>query len=477
MSDDFGLDFDRTIDSLDDLQTDLNYQQARAILQQILERIDLTNREKLGLEADIGDLELMLAKLDREIFQIAVFGMVGRGKSSLINALVGQELCQTGAIHGVTRNRQQVIWEVGSWQDEFDWERSSARKIRERIEFVDTPGIDEVNGMQRQLLAHEIASAADLILFVITGDLCEIERQHLTYLQSLEKPILLVFNQIDRYSELDRLEIIDRLHRERLQDAIDPTEIILVAAAPIGTTADRQHDGTIAISQSRTAPQITNLKQKIWDILQYEGKTLIALNALRLADRISHQIIDRKFDSRAERANDAIWQAVMTKAVAIALNPITATDIIAGAAIDIALILRLSKLYGIPMTKSGAMGLLRTIALGMGSIGATELVANLTLSGVKGILAAFTPIAGGMNIVPYTAVAIAQATVAGISIYAIGQVTKTYLANGASWVDRSPQEVINDIVTTIDRQAIAARIERESIDKLGKLTNQEGLSE
>jgi hypothetical protein len=37
--------------------------------------------------------------------------------------------------------------------------------------------------------------------------------------------------------------------------------------------------------------------------------------------------------------------------------------------------------------------------------------------------------------------------------------------------------VISDIVATIDRDAIAARIERESIDKLGKLTNKGGLSE
>jgi len=41
----------------------------------------------------------------------------------------------------------------------------------------------------------------------------------------------------------------------------------------------------------------------------------------------------------------------MTKAVAIALNPVTVVDIFSGAVIDVALILTLSKLYGIQMTK------------------------------------------------------------------------------------------------------------------------------
>jgi GTPase len=455
---DWDGEFDRAIDSFNDLQTDLNYQQARAILQQMVEKIDLTNRERFGLEAEIGDLEDLLAKLDREIFQIAVFGMVGRGKSSLINALVGDSTCETGAIHGLTRNRQRVMWEINNWQDEFDWEREEVRKIGEQIEFIDTPGIDEVDGEQRQIIAHEIADLADLILFVISGDLCEVERQHLTYLQSIGKPILLAFNQIDRYSELDRIAILDRLQQERLEGKIAASEIILVAAAPISTTATKQTDGKVLVTKTIAPAQITDLRQKIVDLLQTEGKTLIALNAMRVADRISHQLIERKFDRRSERANDVIWQAVMAKAVAIALNPITAVDVLAGAAIDIALILRLANLYGTPMTKTKATALFKTIAIGMGGIGVTELATNLALSGIKGILAAFTPISGGASVAPYTAVAIAQATVAGGSIYAIGKVTQTYLANGASWGDRSPQDAIGDILNTIDRDAIAAQI-------------------
>jgi GTPase len=461
MNDEFDFELDETIASFDRDRADLNYQQARETLQQILDRLDLSNRERSGLEAEIGDLEKMLAKLDRAVFEVAVFGMVGRGKSSLINALVGTKSCAVGATHGVTRDRQQVVWEVNNWQDEFDWEREEVRKIEEQIEFIDTPGIDEVDGRAREELAQEIGERSDLILFVITGDLSSVEERYLRYLFSLNKPILLVFNQIDRYSEPDRQEIVHKLVTERVKDIVDRDRIMLVAAAPTEAQVGYRQDGSPHITQVKTAPQIDTLKQKIIEILQHEGKTLIALNAMLMAQRIGGKLIDRKLDRRLVAANDAIWQSVMAKAVAVGLNPITAADVIGGAAIDVTLILRLSKIYGIPMTKSGALGLLRTIAIGMGGVGASQLLANLGLSGIKSILATFTPITGGMAIAPYTAVALTQATIAGVSSYALGEITKNYLANGASWGDLTPQAAIEQILATVDRDSIADQIKQE----------------
>ena len=156
-----------------------------------------------------------------------------------------------------------------------------------------------------------------------------------------------------------------------------------------------------------------------------------------------------------------IWQFVMTKAIAIALNPITAADIIAGAAIDLGMIIRLSKFYGIPMTRSGAMKLLQSIAMGMGGLTISELAANLGLSGIKSLFAILAPATGGVSIAPYTAVALTQASIAGVSTYAIGQITKTYLAKGASWGDDSPKSVITRILATIDEHSIVDRIKQE----------------
>lgn len=157
----------------------------------------------------------------------------------------------------------------------------------------------------------------------------------------------------------------------------------------------------------------------------------------------------------------------MTKAVAIALNPITVVDLLTATVIDVVMILTLSKLYGISMTQQGAVGLLQKIALSTGGIGASELLATLGLSSLKGLLGLSVPATGGVSLAPYLSVAVTQAGVAGVSTYAIGQVTKFYLANGASWGPDSPKTVVSRILSSLDETSILNRIKGELEAKLG----------
>jgi uncharacterized protein (DUF697 family) len=169
---------------------------------------------------------------------------------------------------------------------------------------------------------------------------------------------------------------------------------------------------------------------------------------------------------RAERAEQLTWRAVMTKAGAIAINPVTVLDLLTGAAIDVALILSLSKLYGLPMTHGGAVALLRQIALGMGGITLSDVVTTLGLSGLKGVLGITAPLTGGASLAPYVSVAIMQASVAGVMTHAIAKVTQTYLTNGATWGPDGPKTVIQNILATLDEQSILYRIKTELTAKL-----------
>ena len=73
-----------------------------------------------------------------------------------------------------------------------------------KLILVDTPGIDEVGGEAREALARDVARHADLILFVVSSDMQRREFEALAELREAQKPILLVFNQIDRYPDADR---------------------------------------------------------------------------------------------------------------------------------------------------------------------------------------------------------------------------------------------------------------------------------
>ena len=138
---------------------------------------------------------------------------------------------------------------------------------------VDTPGIDEVGGEVREALARDVARHADLILFVVSGDMQRTEIEALTELREAQKPIILVFNQIDRYPELDRDQIYAKIKDERVKHLIRPDDVVMTAARPDAYKVKIQlPDGTTQIQWERPAPLIEPLKVRILDVLEREGQ-------------------------------------------------------------------------------------------------------------------------------------------------------------------------------------------------------------
>ncbi len=458
-------ELDNAIFTFDDIQAELNYKQAKTALRNLVNNLDLSAAEKSGLEAEIHDLETMLDKLESMVVQIAAFGMVGRGKSSLLNALVGQEVFVTGPLHGVTRDAQTVNWSI-SEEALGTLKATLPSNGQSQVELIDTPGLDEVDGETRAALAAQIAKQADLILFVISGDMTKIEQIALSQLREIGKPIILVFNKVDQYPEADRITIYEKIRDDRVKELVSSAEIVMASASPLVKIAVQNPDGSRSVKLQKGKSQVDELKLKILEILHREGKALVALNTMLYADNVNQQLVERKLIIRDENANQLIWKAVITKALAIALNPVTVVDILSAVIIDISLILGLSKLYGIPMTETGAVKLLQKIALSMGGIGASELFANLGLSGLKTLLGISATATAGMTIGPYLSIAITQAGVAGVSSYGIGQVTKAYLANGATWGPDGPKAVVSQILSTLNETSILNRIKDELLIKV-----------
>ncbi|NKB17462.1 MAG: GTP-binding protein, partial [Pseudanabaena sp. CRU_2_10] len=303
--------------SFEEILAELNYKQAQRTLRDIVNNLDLTPRERQGLESDLEGLQQMLDKLEHQVVQIAVFGMVGRGKSSLLNALLGEEVFSTGPIHGVTRTSQSANWQVSreaiAGSDSQAIMRVSMKGFGSaRIELIDTPGIDEVDGEVRAELAAQVAQQADLILFVVAGDMTKVEYEALSELREASKPILLVFNKIDQYPMPDRMAIYAKIRDERVRKILSEDEIVMAAASPLVAKAIPQADGSYDAELVSGKPQVDELKLKILDVLDREGKALVALNTMIFTDAIQERLVQRKMGIRDRRANRIIWNAVIT---------------------------------------------------------------------------------------------------------------------------------------------------------------------
>ncbi len=148
-------ELEETILSFEAIQEEINYKQAQDSLRSLVNHLDLSVSEQTGLETQLNHLTAMLEKLDQSVVQIAAFGMVGRGKSSVLNALLGQSIFETGPLHGVTRTVDAAHWQLNPDETFKGVQRLALSGLgNSQIQLIDTHGIDEIDGQTREMLAH-----------------------------------------------------------------------------------------------------------------------------------------------------------------------------------------------------------------------------------------------------------------------------------------------------------------------------------
>ncbi len=409
------------------------------------------------VRSEIEILKTTLDKLDQGVIRIAAFGLVSRGKSAVVNALLGQKILQTGPLHGVTQ-----------WPRSVRWTPSSDGKVQ--VELIDTPGLDEIQGEARAQMARDVASQADLILFVVAGDITRTEYQALCELRQMQKPIILVFNKIDLYPDQDRETIYRQLQQlgtgspkdRRLQKLLSEDEIVMVAAEPAPLEVRVEWpDGRVTYEWETPPPQVDELKEKILKVLNREGRSLLALNALFQARKAEASIANKTLELRKAEAEDLIWRFTKYKALAVALNPIGVVDVLGGAVADLAMIRSLSRLYGLPMTSYEAGKLWKKIVVSSGGLLLGELGSSMLLGLGKSASAVATAVDSATGITAYAGSAIAQAGIAGYGAYTVGQAAQLYLEQGCTWGPLGPSTVIQDILIQVEPDTILYRLRQE----------------
>ncbi|MEN8214452.1 MAG: GTP-binding protein, partial [Pseudomonadota bacterium] len=395
------------------------------------------------LAGDYQQLEILLRKLEQDEIHIAVFGRVSVGKSALLNALLGQIRFSTSPLHGETR---EVA--MGAWSEYRDG----------NVLLMDTPGINEVEGEERERLAAEVASRADLVLFVVDGDITATEHLALQQLAQRHLPVLLVFNKIDRYTSQQQQEILESLQLHTA-DMIKAEDIVTAAADPARQILIRvDADGSESETTRQPEVDVEAVRTRLWQILEREGKSLAAVNASLFASDLGDQIGARIMAARRHMGAQLIRTYCITKGVAVALNPVPVADLVAAAVVDISMIVHLSKLYGLPLNRGEAKELVMVIgaqmALLMGTVWLVHSLSSLLKLGTGGLSAVLT--------------GTAQGALAYYSTYVVGQVAERYLAQGKSWGEGGPKLVVREILDSIDRDTLLAEAKVDIQQRLKK---------
>ncbi len=216
----------------------------------------------LGMQSLRTDIEgVRLPKLAEERFNLVVLGEFNHGKSTFVNALLGQALLPVG-ITPTTATINHIVWgdppsaraikEDGTTEEvdvsdladfvTLDGERSTgiryvelgypAEILRDKVTLVDTPGVNDINE-QRAEITYSYIPRADAVIFLLDGTQ-PLKRSEISFIRhrlmrrSKDK-LIFVLGKSDLLSEDDLAEAM-AFTRENLSKLVEDPEIF--AASP-----------------------------------------------------------------------------------------------------------------------------------------------------------------------------------------------------------------------------------------------------
>ncbi|MEM8785783.1 MAG: DUF697 domain-containing protein [Pseudomonadota bacterium] len=434
---------------------DPDYEKALAAIRHLSdEKSRLSVEERREVDDLLNAIAEFEIKLDNNEFSIAAFGEVNTGKSRLLNALLGQDVFKFAAVAGETKDARGAGWtpEASTYKEE--------GLSDHKLFVIDTPGLNEWNGEDRERIAKETVRYADIVLYVVAGDLRDSELQALRWLDSFNKPIILVLNKIDtmRPNEVDEAEASIRAKTAGL---IAPESIIRAAGAPREMEVIvREADGTSRREKHAPAPLIDDLKVRILSVVAREGKAIAALNASLFADDTSGRIAEMRAEFRGAAAQKVIRNHMLMKALAVGANPVPLADLAAAFGIDAHMIRQLGLVHGHKVTVDTARRLARDI-IGAGAIifaaeWGTHMLASVAKLATVGSTTILT--------------SIPQALAGAWSSYILGQATALYFRQGG-WGSETPKEVIKRILRETDKDSVLKPLEARLRE--GKLLERE----
>lgn len=364
---------------------------------------------------------------------VAVYGIINAGKSSLINALTRRADRATGPIGGTTADVVAVDWtEVGAGEG-----ADSSHAVR----LIDTPGLEEVEGEGRGDLATDAARHADLVLFVLAEDLTATARRALIDLHEVGKPILVVVNKVDLLDEEE--ENVLAAIRKGLDGVIPAEDILPAAAAPIVRRMTFNPDGTTRVETIRGEPGIEELEGRLRAALAESATDLKAL--AEMSETVESHRLARESDRARlrEKATAVADETAAALAVALAVNPVPLIDFLTGPGGLAILVRRVMGVYGESPSAQAVKGLAGELIRGGRAVMWGSLAGTIAGGALK-LVPGFGHVAG----------AIAQGASAGYFGHVVGRALVAYCENGHDWGDGGLVAALDRIAASTDRRAL-----------------------
>ena len=393
-------------------------------------KVELLNYERLKLESQLksGD------------YNVTLFGACSSGKTSIARNLLKCIIGKTSPTFGTTQ-------EITSYKIRIPI-------LRRNINIIDTPGLFEATEKGKNLEKQTILQAtnSDLVLFVLDQDINKYENYLINELSNIGKKIILVLNKCDLRTKGEN-EII-------LENIKNITSSISNNISIVKTIAAKPYISNKNLETLEIFPEVSYLFAEIIDILDKNGEELLADNILFSSNKLgikSKQFISEERYLKAKKViNKYMWITVSV----ILVNPIPAVDLLTTTTVNVQMIIEISKIFEVKITKKEAKELSKSLVIALAKLGIVK--GGLTI--ISSALAS-----------SYTTVFISksiQSITAGWLIKIVGYSLIEYFKNGQDWGDGGIQEVVENIYKINKRDKVLNNFIKEAISKIKIKKNQ-----
>ncbi|MBD1921307.1 DUF697 domain-containing protein [Microcoleus sp. FACHB-831] len=354
----------RSLPKVPEAKTEAAEETLKAVRRQVGQIQDEVARQALLLRS--REIE---ANLSRGELLVVVFGTGSAGKTSLVNALIGRMVGKVDAPMGTTEVGETYCLKL--------------KGISRQILITDTPGILEagVAGTQREQLARQLATEADLLLFVVDNDLRQSEYNPLRALAEIGKRSLLILNKTDLYTEEDKETILARL-RERVRGFIATLDVVAIAANP--QSVELETGDTL-----QPDPDVMPLIRRMAAVLRAEGEDLVADNILLQSQRLGEEARRLLDAQRRRQAEKIVERFQWIGAGVIAVTPLPVVDLLATAAVNAQMVVEIGRVYGCDLNVERGRELALSLGKTLASLGIVQGAIQLLSTALQLSVAAY----------------------------------------------------------------------------------------
>lgn len=299
-----------------------------ADLREALDALDLAVARAAGVageEVVAGFARISLEARRRtgflgESVVIALGGGTGVGKSSLLNALAGEQVAPTGALRPTTD--RPLAWipanpEPGLVRllDSLGIEDRIGQNVYPHLAVLDLPDFDSVVGEHRATV-EALLPKVDAVMWVVDPEKYNDRTLHADYLGPLagyQGQFVFVMNQIDRLVDGEPEVVLPDFEQTLSHDGIAKPIVFALSAAPPGRSPEGLEPLRSYLAEKIDAKRVAT--GKLIEDLRRAGSGLADLTGVSPGEGLDY---DRRWEEESGRATDLLVSLVAGSPVMIA---------------------------------------------------------------------------------------------------------------------------------------------------------------